>query len=63
MKTILGLLVAGGVFFGIVWYQEGENPLNKLQENNPARHLDAAQKAADLYGSATQKRIDAEFGQ
>jgi len=63
MKTLLGFMVAGAALYGFMWYEEGENPLNNIMEKSPTKHIDTAQDAADIYGSATDKRLEAEFGE
>jgi len=63
MKAILSLLVVGVAFYGFVWYDTGENPINKFStDGGPLKHIDSAEKAADLYGSSLDKRLEAEFG-
>lgn len=63
MKTLLGFMLAGAVLFGFVWYEQGENPLDSFMEKSPTKNLDVAQDAADIYRSATDKRLQEEFGE
>lgn len=65
MKNLLGLLVVALVV-GFALTREDENGqsfISKMtSEEGTAGNINKAEEAANAYGSATQARIEAEFG-
>ena len=67
MKNLLALLVVAGVFLFFAFQDEGDNFIKALfdpeSERNPANIVQNAEDVTADYGNATQRRIEAEFGE
>ncbi len=66
MKTIITLIVVVGSAWGIYYHQTGGGNLfdffTKPGGKSFEEHIESADQAASEYGSATDRRLEAEFG-
>ena len=66
MKNLLGLLVVGAVIFFAMTMEDsnGESFIDKMTgEDGPAAQVQKADDVSADYADATQRRIEAEFGE
>ncbi len=63
MKAIIASLIVIGVLYGAWYYMAGEDPVDSYVNTDAVQQIETAREVTDLYGSATDKRLEAEFGQ